>query len=83
MTTVAELKKFLEQFPDDTTVEVLCGAADRYGNGDSFGRVDMSLAFDGENSYRGATCTRGTSWEFNSFKVGKNILTTLFLGQDG
>ena len=74
--TVAELRKFLEQFPDDTTVEVLKGISGRNYSEDSFGRVDMSL----EESYRNEWNFCGTSFEYDVSMDGNR--RTLFLGED-
>lgn len=75
MTTVAELRKFLEQFPDDTVVEVLAGR--RGGYDCDYSKVDMSL----EESFRNDWDVHGTSFEYNVSYDGAH--RTLFLGEDG
>lgn len=46
MTTVAELRKFLEQFPDDTNVEVVRGFTGRNYDGDEFVVTDFDPTED-------------------------------------
>ena len=70
MTTVAQLKKFLEQFPDDTVVEVLAGRRGSYDN--DFFRVDLDLTekYRGENS------------EYVGGDMFEYAMNTLFLGEE-
>lgn len=76
MTTVAQLIEFLKQFPEDTKVEVLAGQTSRNYSGDTFGRVDMSLA----ETVRTDWYFSGTSFEY-SVAYGQTD-PTLFLGEE-
>lgn len=75
-TTVAQLIEFLKQFPEDTMVEVLAGQTSRNYSGDTFRRVDMSLAVECQNDWY----FKGTSFEY-SVNYNKSD-KTLFLGED-
>lgn len=43
MTTIAELKAFLSEFPDDANVEVVSGSMGKNWEGDSYRQIDLVL----------------------------------------
>ena len=80
--TVAQLRKFLEQFPDDTVVEVLAGRRGSYES--DFFRVDLDLTEKFRNDWNVSgdmfeyyACAPVTNPEYTGSTAG-----TLFLGED-